>query len=88
MTSLERLSEHINRCLSALENVGADGLNQLQMHLRLAIEWAMNLECEARRESLGERFTGIANKVISLNHTPVVSLPEELRAIAARLKNI
>ncbi|NMG11356.1 hypothetical protein DP117_32625 [Brasilonema sp. UFV-L1] len=48
--SLARIDEHLDRCMGALSNVGADGVNQLQMHLRLLIEWSYNLDIELKKE--------------------------------------
>ena len=78
---VQRTIEHLNLCNSALSNVGADGVNQLQMHLRLATEWAMHLTNELQKT--GQFFNQpkvaeFANAVIRLNNTTVDRLPEAI----------
>jgi hypothetical protein len=82
--TIKRIKEHLDRCDDALNNCGADGLNQLQMHLRMACEWAINLELSVQRDaSLSDEMRSIlqfaAKEVIRLDNVQVINM---LRAIA------
>ncbi|MBP5971556.1 hypothetical protein HW132_02085 [Brasilonema sp. CT11] len=95
--NLLRVHEHLREAIAALTNVGADGINYFQLHIRLAIDWAYNWQITVKATQ-NQELEALCKSVIaialwaapcwSIANTPVQEIPETIKAIHSELDKV
>lgn len=90
--TVDRIKEHLDHCIHALNGRGANGVNHLQLHLRMLTEWGFNLGAYLRLESTPqcdrEKLQPLYYKLKSIESLTVLELPDALKEVQATYTKI